>query len=102
MSRKRDERRRVKEKRSGELRDKDALPRTLVYEAVAFGFFVRLYYLEPDDSFFLDWNLPEGNTGNKYFVNPEEVRFSFRHCAALLKSLHPETTIKLNPKYEAK
>lgn len=74
--------------RSEEQSRRDKISRQLLEKIEAFGFYARLYYLEEDDSYFLEWRLPGSNcgrgsipTGDKYFTNPDECFFSWRYCA---------------------
>lgn len=74
--------------------EKERHARQLIYEARACGHYACLFYLPDDDSFCLDWFLPEGNKGITYLVNPEEVLFSFRYCLRILRQLEPSLMIK--------
>jgi hypothetical protein len=69
-----------KDRRSEERKRLDRFHRQLLHQTEAYGFYVRLYYLEEDDSFFLEWRTQIAGMGSKYYVNPDECFYSLRHC----------------------
>lgn len=65
----------------------DDLHRQLTHSSESYGYFVRLFYIEDDDSFVLEWRLPHVDAcngvppmGEKRYVNIDDCYFSLNHC----------------------
>lgn len=63
--------------------------RQLLKTARIFGYWVRVYYLVHNDSFFLEWNLPGdssgcGSSGAKSYLDSADCNHSWNHCLAEL------------------
>lgn len=73
---------RAHHQRSEEQSRADKTTRQLWDKNEKFGYFVRGYYIESDDSYLLQWRLPDEPpaTGEKRFVNVDEFFHSFKYC----------------------